>query len=130
MTPQQFVESFLREKAAAWGEARAYLKPVFSNYFGNPLLEYSERFMPRTSDVVIGDGDVTQTNGGACVITHERIQTLDLRVRYRLEATGDTWKIVGIDRLCVRCRGTGQFRNAKCELCDGEGFRDCTTMSD
>ena len=126
ITPKQFLESFLEEKAKAWGEARAHLKPVFSNYFGDPLLQHAQRFMPRASDVLIGAGDVTQTNGGASVITHEQVKTLDLRTRYRLATNGDTWKIVGIDRMCVRCRGTGQFHNSKCELCNGEGFRDCT----
>jgi len=124
-TPQQFVESFLKEKAKAWREARPYLKPVFSNYFDNSLLQHAEQFMPRdTVDTVIED--VTQTDGAASVVACERIKALDLRTRYRLEAKGDAWKIIGIDRMCVICRGTGQFRNSKCEVCNGEGFCDCT----
>jgi hypothetical protein len=34
ITPQQFLESFLQEKAAAWKEARPHLTAVYTKYFG------------------------------------------------------------------------------------------------
>ena len=125
VTPQQVVESFLQEKAKAQGEARAYLKQVLPNYFDNTLLQYAERFLPKdTVEAVVEH--VKQTHGRATAVTLQRLKSLDLRARYRLAAEGESWKIVGIDRMCVRCHGTGQFRDVKCERCNGEGFRDCT----
>jgi len=124
-TPQQFVESFLQEKAKAWGEARPYLKPVFSNYFDNALLQNAEQFMPRDTVPVVEH--VTQTHGVASVITHERFKKWDFRTRYRLAVEGESWKIAAIDSMCVRCRGTGQFHDSKCQRCDGEGFRTSNT---
>ena len=40
---------------------------------------------------------------------------------------GESWTIIGIDRECVLCRGTGQSGGSRCQKCDGEGWYDSTT---
>jgi hypothetical protein len=120
-TPQQFLESFLREKAAAYTETRARLTPVYAKYFGEPLSQRVDYFMP-TDTVRAVVEDVRQSDGVASAVTREHLQRADIRTRYRLAAAGESWKIIGVDRECFFCRGTGQFDGSRCQKCGGEGW--------
>src|SRR5438477_9341566 len=103
-SPQQFLESFLHEKAAVFAEANAHLAPVHTKYFGEPLLQHA-------GDFLLGDrqafDEVKQSASSAIVITRAHFRTADLRMRYHLLAVGESWKIVRIDRQCFMCFGTG-----------------------
>jgi hypothetical protein len=121
MSPQQFLECFLQEKTAAWAEARPRLKTVYAKYFGQPLSQHEERFMPRDEVRAVIE-DVKQSNGIASVVAREHFKNANLRTRYRLAASGERWKIVGIDHECFLCRGTGQSGHSKCQKCGGEGW--------
>ena len=120
-TPQQFIEAFLQEKAAIYRDANARLEPVYRQYFGEPLLQGSGRFLLRQRQVV---DEVKQSSGSATVITRAHFKTADFRARYHLSAAGDSWKIVRIDRECFICRGTGRSGNTACATCAGEGWYD------
>jgi hypothetical protein len=125
-TPKEFLESFLQEKTAAWAVARPLLGAVHSKYFGEPLSRHAERYMPREA-VRAEVEEVRQSNGTASAVTREHFSTADIRTRYRLAAVGGSWKIIGIDRECFFCRGTGQTCGSRCEKCDGEGWHDGST---
>ena len=125
-TPQQFVESFLREKAAAYSDTRTRLAPVYAKYFGEPLSRHAEHFMPRATVRAVVE-DVRQSDGVASAVAREHFRSADLRVRYRLKVVGESWKITGIDHECFLCRGTGQSGGSRCQKCDGEGWYDSTT---
>lgn len=125
ITPQQFVESFLTDKAAAYSHARTQLAPVYAKYFGEPLSQNAERFMPRDTVREVVE-DVKLSNGNASAVTRERVKNVDMRTRYRLTASGGDWKIIGIDRACFVCRGTGKSDGSPCQKCNGEGWYDPT----
>src|SRR5215471_8343801 len=116
-TPQQFLERFLQEKTAAWAEARPRLTTVYAKYFGDPLSQHVECFMPRAAIRAVIE-DVKQEDGVASAVAREHWASADLRTRYRLTAVGESWKIVGIDRECFFCRGTGQSGHSRCQKCD------------
>jgi hypothetical protein len=120
-TPQQFLESFLQEKTAAWAEARPRLTGVYAKFFGEPLSQHAERFMPRAAVRGVIE-DVKQSDGIASAVAREHWGSADLRTRYRLRIVGESWKIVGIDRECFLCRGTGRSGGSKCQKCNGEGW--------
>jgi len=122
-TPQQFLESFLREKAAAYTETRAHLTAVYTKYFGEPLLRHAQHFMPADTVRAVVE-DVRQSDGTASAVTRERLRSVDLRTRYRLAAVGESWRIIGIDRECFFCRGTGQSGGSRCQNCGGEGWHE------
>jgi hypothetical protein len=128
-TPQQFLEAFLQERTAAFAEARVRLTPVYAKYFGEPLLPYAQQFMPADTVRAVVE-DVRQSDGVASAVTREHVRSADIRTRYRLAAAGESWKIVGIDRECFLCRGTGQSDGSRCQKCDGKGWyepnRDAT----
>ena len=44
-TPQQFLESFFREKVTIYNDANARLLPVYAKYFGEMLLKHSGDFL-------------------------------------------------------------------------------------
>jgi hypothetical protein len=44
-TPQQFLRSFLREKAAAYAGVNELLEDVHAKYFGEPLSKHSSAFL-------------------------------------------------------------------------------------
>ena len=119
--PQQFLESFLREKTAAWAEARPHLTAVFTKYFGAPLLPHVDYFLPRAAVRAIVE-DVRQADDVASAVTREHFPRADIRTRYRLAASGESWRIIGIDRECFLCRGTGQSNGANCQHCAGAGW--------
>jgi len=120
-TPQQFLESFLQERTAAFAEARVHLAPVYAKYFEEPLSQHADFFMPRDTVWAVVE-DVRQSDGVASAVTREHVRSADIRTRYRLAASGESWKIVGIDRECFLCRGTGQADGSRCQKCDGEGY--------
>jgi len=122
-TPQQFLESFLQEKTAAWKEARPHLTAVYTKYFGEPLLQHADYFMPSDKVRAVVE-DVRQSDGVASAVIRERIKSAGIRTRYRLAASGESWRIIGIDRECVMCGGTGQSSGARCEHCDGDGWHE------
>lgn len=120
-TPKEFLECFFQERMAASAEARVRLAPVYARYFGEPLLQHAQQFMPadRVREVV---DEVRQSDGVATAIVRTRARKADLRARYRLAASGEGWKIIGIDHECFWCRGTGESGGARCQKCDGEGW--------
>jgi len=125
-TPQQFLESFFREKIAVYIDANARLAPVYAEYFGEPLLEHVHDFLllDRVHEVF---DDVKESTGSAIVITSiksERWPSAALRARYHLAAVDGAWKIVRIDRECHYCRVAGQSGQMPCQHCGGEGWID------
>jgi DnaJ-class molecular chaperone len=122
-TPQQFLESFLQEATAAWAEARPRLTDVYAKYFGEPLSQHADYFMPRDTVRAVVE-DVRQSDGVASAVAREHFRSADLRTRYRLTASGESWRIIGIDRECFMCRGTGQSNGARCQQCGGEGWHE------
>lgn len=46
-TPQDTIESFLQEQAAAYAEAKRRLQPLYSRCFGGPLTSRIDYFLPR-----------------------------------------------------------------------------------
>ena len=120
-TPQQFLECFLQEKTAAWAEARPRLTTVYAKYFGEPLSRNAEHFMPRAAVRGVIE-EVKQSDGVASAVVREHFKSADLRTRYRLAASGENWKIVGIDHECFLCRGTGRLGDSRCRKCGGEGW--------
>lgn len=120
-TPQQFLESFLRERAAAYTETRARLAPVYAKYFGEPLLQRADYFMPKDTARAVVE-DVRQSGGVASAVTREHLQSADIRFRYRLTAAGESWRIIGVDHECFFCRSTGQSNGSRCQKCGGEGW--------
>jgi hypothetical protein len=120
-TPQQFLEDFLQEKTAALAEARPCLTTVYTKYFGEPLSKHADRFMPRAAVRAVIE-DVKQSDTVASAVAREHWTSADIRTRYCLAAFGESWKIVGIDRECFLCRGTGRSGESRCEKCGGEGW--------
>jgi hypothetical protein len=121
-SPQEFIESFLQEKAAAWAEARPHLSAVHGKYFGEPLSQHAEYFMPPDRVRTVID-DVKQSDAVASAVVRDHLRTGDIRRRYRLAASGESWKIIGLEQECI-CRGTGEYRGSRCLKCNGEGWLD------
>ena len=44
-TPQEFVSSFLRERAAVYAEANTRLTPLHLKYYGEPLSQHADDFL-------------------------------------------------------------------------------------
>ena len=111
----------MQEKTTAWAEARPRLTNVYTKYFGEPLSQHAERFMPRDAVRAVIE-DVKESDGVASAVAREHFKSADLRTRYRLAASGASWKIIGIDHECFLCRGTGQSGDSRCQKCGGEGW--------
>jgi hypothetical protein len=121
-TPQQFLESFFKEKAAAYAGANVLLRPVHAKYFVEPLSNHAADFqMPeRVREVV---EDVKQSVDSAIVITRLSTESdVVFRQRYHLSKVGDSWKIVRLNWQCLLCHGTGRLGTMVCQKCDGEGW--------
>lgn len=121
ITPQQFLESFLRDKTTAYAMARPHLASVYTEYFGEPLVQHVEQFMPRDTVRAVVE-DVRQSGDTASAVTRESLGRADIRTRYRLQTAGEAWKIIGIDRACFLCQGVGRIGTSRCEKCNGEGW--------
>jgi len=122
-TPQQFLESFLHERAAAYAEANTRLAPVNTKYFGEPLLQHARDFLLRDRVEQVFD-EVKQSAASAIVTTREHFRAGAIRMRYHLSAVRESWNIVRIEWECFLCRGTGRSGSTTCEKCGGEGWYD------
>ena len=120
-TPQQFLESFLREKTAIYAEANTRLSPVYMNYLGEPLSQHTAEFLLQDKPEITFD-DVSQNADSAVVTTRQHFRSRDIRRRYHLAALGENWKIVRIDWECFCCNGTGRSGDSRCQKCNGEGW--------
>ena len=126
-TPQECLEAFLLEKARIFADANVRLERLYSEYFGEPLLQQVGDFLLRDRQVV---DEVTQVESLATIVTRAGFKTADIRRRYHLEADGQNWKIVGMDRTCFACGGTGRCGKEACARCGGEGWGDRRTAPD
>jgi hypothetical protein len=122
ITPREFIEAFLQEKTAAWAEARPQLSAVYSKYFGEPLSQHAEYFIPPDKVRTVIE-DVKQSDAVASAVAREHLRTGDIRKRYRLAASGASWKIIGLDQECF-CRRRGESGGPRCRKCNGEGWLD------
>jgi hypothetical protein len=125
-TPQQFLESFFRERLEIYADANVRLKPVYAKYFGEPLSERAGDLLllNKMSEVI---DDVKESANSAAIITSiksERLAGVAIRARYHLAAAGEDWKITRIDRECFSCRGTGKSGQLPCQHCGGDGWID------
>jgi DnaJ-class molecular chaperone len=123
VTPQQFLESFLQEKASVYAQANLHLAPVYAKYFGEPLSQRAQDFMLGHKIEVVVE-DVKQAADSASAIIRDHFRTGDIRTRYHLASFGETWKIIRVDRECLRCRATGGSEGPRCPKCGGEGWYD------
>jgi len=123
-TPQQFLESFFQDKAAAYAVANVGLRPVHAKYFGDPLSKHADDFlMPERVEHVVED--VQQSIDSALVFTRRSAKSgVAFRERYHLSPVGESWKIVRLDWQCFMCHGTGQSNQDVCPQCSGEGWYD------
>jgi hypothetical protein len=121
---QQFLESFLQAKAAAYAEANLRLSPLFATYFGEPLSKHTPSFLMRDPARAVFE-DVKQSANSAVVVTREPApRNAILRTRYQLAAVGESWKIIRMDRECYICRGSGRMEGMVCHKCEGDGWYD------
>lgn len=122
-TPQQFLESFLKERAAAYSIANARLVPLYAGYFGEPLSQHTKDLLLRENLELVED--VKHSGDSAVIVTREHFELRDLQKRYHLAAVRQEWKIVRIDWECFLCRGSGRARSGTaCRICRGEGWYD------
>jgi len=121
ITPQQFLENFLQDKAVVYAEANVHLAPVYAKYFGDPLSKRIHNFLlaDRVRAVV---EDVKQSADSATAIKREGWEKADIRTRYHLATVGESWKIIRIDRQCIQCLVSGHSQ--ECQNCGGEGWYD------
>src|SRR4051812_20621243 len=122
IAPQQFVEAFLHEKAAAYAEANRRMASIHTMYFSNPLLRRAGGLLLRDPLKAVIE-DVKKSKDSAIVSTREPApRGTVLRERYHLSTDGESWRIARMDRECFLCSGTGRMDNLVCRKCNGEGW--------
>ena len=109
-TPEQFLSSFLKGRAAAYALANEKLAPLHAKCFGEPLLGHAGDFLLRDGSQAAFE-EVRSSGDTVTIITREHFEIRDLCLRYHLAKVSEEWRIVRIDRECVLCRGTGQGRS-------------------
>ena len=124
ITPQQFLEAFFREKVSIYAEANLQLAPVYARYFGDPVSKRIHDFLLIDHVKAVVE-EVKQSNDSAVAITSEGWGKTSIRTRYHLAPSGESWKIIGIDRQCLQCLMSGPSQ--ECQKCGGEGWYDSST---
>ena len=123
-TPQQFLERYLRGRAAAYAHANIHLRQLHSQYFGDPLINRASDFLMRESFDVVFESQ-TKCDEEVVVTTRETAKRiLELRHRYHLVAVDESWRIVRIEFGCFMCQASGVFAGTSCSKCKGSGWYD------
>ncbi len=121
VTPQEFLESFFKERAAAYAKANVGLRDAYTKYFGDPLLKRSDDLLLREKHQV---EKVSESAGSAFATIREETKAGNLRTRYHLCPREGEWRIVRIEYECFRCSGTGKSGGMACAKCSGQGWYD------
>jgi hypothetical protein len=123
-TAQQFIESYLREKAALHVEQGRLMEPFNRKYFTEdymkPLLDLfasRQKNPEKFTSMEISD-EATQ------IITTDCFGKMQHRSRYHLRVSGGRWKIFKKEAECPICQNKSLNDKKECRFCGGVGWKD------
>jgi hypothetical protein len=121
-TPQEFVQSVLRERAELdrinQERSMVHFEKFYAGEYVKSLRDLDAECQPET----IAGVEVSNTT--ARVFTVCTVFKQEQRHRYLLRLSGSDWQIYAKEQACVFCHGSGRNGKIDCFLCGGAGWRD------
>jgi hypothetical protein len=121
---QEFIESFLREKAEALRSFRQINLDLRKKYFAKDILEYHTKWEEERNKNPASASIIEITDNTGSFITTEVIRKKLWRHRYHLRLSDSKWEIYKEETECFLCKGTGQHADKPCHHCDGVGWKN------
>jgi hypothetical protein len=129
-TAREFMQRFLREKAAAQKAGHQINESLLKKFYGDEYMHYfldwqtAREKKPEILETVETAADST------VALTHDPFGRHQQRYRYHLRAEGAAWKIDGKEWECFACRGTAPGPRPNCQFCGGTGWIDHRKSAD
>jgi hypothetical protein len=120
---QDFLSEYFRLRTESHKVSCASFVPVIERFFAqgydpfNPKLSIARSAAEKVLAVSASEGFTEVTTSG--------FTDGQWRARYRLIASGDTWRISSVEWECGVCHGSGRSKNGshECKLCKGKGWK-------
>jgi hypothetical protein len=120
-SPQEFIESFLREKADM-DQVNSQRSIVLNQkFFAEEYVRSLKEWYAKLEPEILANVEVSDTS--AKVITVQTCDERQLRSRYLLRLSGSDWQIYGKEWECIICHVTGQKGTSNCHFCGGATVR-------
>ena len=123
-SPQEFMESFLREHAELLQTQFRQSVPFYEKHYDETFLKRYHKFHASEGQNPEALVTVDVSGESATAITTKTLWESEQRYRYHLAQSGQSWRISKVDWRCHLCHGSGRFGEAVCDSCHGEGWQD------
>ena len=123
MRAEEFIQDYFRDRTSLYRQA----SPLFAEHtrrFFLPTYIFSDHEQSIADSEAESIVSIRDSDDHAEVIT-TGFPSGHWRMRYRLAAIGDSWKITAIEMECGICHGSGKAKDGKsdCKLCKGAGWQ-------
>jgi hypothetical protein len=127
-TAQEFMESYLREKAELMKTDNKMRGAFEEKFYSEAIMKYiypsRERTLEMNRDMLLAvavDGDEAKAVTTKPPVGSDEIQPMQ---RYHLRRAGKRWRIFCTESTCMNCNGSGRIPKGSCAICGGTGWKD------
>jgi hypothetical protein len=121
---QEFIESFLREKAEALRSSRNTHRQLREKFFSKEIVQFYSKWEEERDKNPESVSIIEITDNTASFITSELIREKLWRNRHHLRFSENKWEIHKMEAECFVCKGTGNHADKPCRVCGGIGWKD------
>jgi len=121
---QEFIESFLREKAVVFRLTRQACHQFDKKFFSESIVTCRSNWNEDRNRNLESVSLIDTSNDTVSFITTELIFRRTHRKRYHLRISENKWEIHKQEDECFLCKGTGLSAEKPCRHCHGIGWKD------
>jgi len=121
---QEFIESFLREKAETLRANQQTYQKIREKFFAKNKVEAHLKWREERDNNPECVSIIETTDNSTLFITSELINKRLWRHRYHVRLSGTNWEIHKEESECFLCKGTGKHSDKPCHICQGVGWKD------
>jgi hypothetical protein len=116
MTPEEFIDSYFRERRERERTWRRYWRLFYKKFFKDP-----PRQNPAGCEHILLIESAAETS--TIMVEETAFEGATSRTfRYHLGRNGESWLIEKVECQCFLCNGTGKTSQDSCEVCRGNGW--------
>jgi DnaJ-class molecular chaperone len=123
-TAEEFMQSYLRDKAEMQQFQHEKIKEFHRKYFGESYIKYLSDWQDAKKHNPEIFVSIELSRLSAKAITSEPLGNTQQRYCYDLVVSGQGWKIERKTWECFACRGIGRGDRNICNVCNGKGWTD------
>ena len=122
MRAEEFIQDYFRGRTDLYRQTTPFFTKHAQRFFAPTYIfsDHEQSIADSEAETIVSVRD----SGGQAEVITTGFTSGKWRMRYRLAAAGDSWKITAVEIECGACDGSGKARDGKsdCKLCKGVGW--------